>query len=91
MLITLYKIGGAHSRLFGTNGIHVKAKNERFTAASSRCHQNFEDENLVVVWQTTSKHCTKKHGARAAGLFFFIERIKSLICGDVADVTVVKS
>ena len=42
----------------------------------------------VVVWQTTSKHCTKK---RAARLFFFVQPIKSLICGVVVDVAVVKS
>ena len=45
----------------------------------------------VVVWQTTSKHCTKKRAARAARLFFFIQPIKSLICGVVVDVTVVRS
>ena len=42
----------------------------------------------VVVWQTTSKHCTKKRAARAARLFFFIQPIKSLICGVVVDVAV---
>ena len=45
----------------------------------------------VVVWQTTSKNCTKKRAARAARLFFFIQPIKSLICGVVVDVAVVKS
>ena len=45
----------------------------------------------VVVWQTTSKHCIKKRAARAARLFFFIQPIKSLICGVVVDVAVVKS
>jgi len=45
----------------------------------------------VVVWQTTSKHCTKKRAARAARLFFFIQPIKSLICGVVVDAAVVKS
>ena len=45
----------------------------------------------VVVWQTTSKHCTKKRAARAARLFFFIQPIKSLICGVVVDVAVVRS
>ena len=29
-LVTLYKIGEVHFRLLGTNGFHVKAKNERF-------------------------------------------------------------
>ena len=44
----------------------------------------------VVVWQTMSKHCTKNRAARAARLFFFIHPIKSLICGVVVDVAVVK-
>ena len=47
MLITLYTIGGVHFRLVGTNGFHVKAKSERFTAASSRCRQNLECENFT--------------------------------------------
>ena len=34
MLVTLYKIGGVHFRLFGTRGFHVKAKNERFNTTS---------------------------------------------------------
>ena len=45
----------------------------------------------VVVWQTTSKHCTKKRAARAARLFFFVQPIKSLICGVGVNVAVVKS
>ena len=45
----------------------------------------------VVLWQTTSKHCTKKRAARAARLLFFIQPIKSLICGVVVDVAVVRS
>ena len=47
MLIMLYKIGELHFRLLGTNGFHVKAKSERFTAASSRCHQNLKYENFM--------------------------------------------
>ena len=46
MLITLYKIGGVDFRLLATNGFRVKAKKERFTAASSRCRQNLKYENL---------------------------------------------
>jgi len=46
-LITLYKIGEVHFRLLGTNGFHVKAKNQRFTAAGSRCRQNLKDENFT--------------------------------------------
>ena len=90
MLITLYKIGELHFRLLGTNGFHVKAKSERFTSASLRCRQNLKYENFIVC-QTTSKHCTKKRAARAARLFSFIQPIKSLICGVVVDVAVVKS
>ena len=39
----------------------------------------------------TSKQCTKKRAARAARLFFFIQPIKSLICGVAVDVAAVKS
>ena len=47
MLITLHEIGEV-SRPFtciGTSGFHVKAENERFTSASSRCRQNLKYEN----------------------------------------------
>ena len=47
MLVTLYKIGGVHFRLLGTSGFHVKAKNERCTAATSRCRQNLKYENFT--------------------------------------------
>ena len=47
MLITLYKIGEVHFRLLGTNGFHVKAKNERFTTASARCRHNLKYENFM--------------------------------------------
>ena len=47
MLITLYKIGELHFRLLGPNSFHVKAKNERFTASSSRCRQNLKYENFM--------------------------------------------
>ena len=36
-----------HFHLLGTNGYHAKAKNERFTAASSRCRQNLKYENFT--------------------------------------------
>ena len=47
MSITLYKIGEPHFPLLGTNGFQVKAKSERFTAASSRCRQNLKYENFT--------------------------------------------
>ena len=37
------------------------------------------------------KKCTKKRAARAARLFFFIQPIKSLICGAVVVIAVVIS
>ena len=43
----------------------------------------------VVIWQTTSKNCTKVRAARAARLFFLIQPIKSLICGVVVAVVIV--
>ena len=46
MLITSYKIGKVKFRLLGTNGFHLKAKNEIFSAAGSRCRQNLKYENL---------------------------------------------
>ena len=49
MLIPLYKIGGVLFRLLATNGFRVKAKKERFTAASSRCRQNLIFEVLTTT------------------------------------------
>ena len=48
MLGTLCKIGEVHFRLLGTNVFHVYAKNERFTAASSRRRQNLKYENFKL-------------------------------------------
>ena len=47
MLITLYKMGGVHFRLLGTHVFYVKAKYERFTAASFRCRQNLKYKNFT--------------------------------------------
>ena len=33
--------------MLGTNSFHVKAKNERFTAAGSRCRNNLKYENFT--------------------------------------------
>ena len=38
----------------------------------------------VFIWQTTSKYSTKKLASSAVLLFFIIQAIKSLICGQVA-------
>ena len=60
MLITLYKIGGVHFRLLGTNGFHVKAKSERFTAASSRCCHNLIYENFTSSFCRLRKNIAPK-------------------------------
>ena len=86
MLITWYKIGEVHSLLLSTNGFHAKARNERFTAASSRCRQNFKYFTSSFV----KTHCTKTRSASAAQLSF-LQPMKSLTYGVVVDVAVVKS
>ena len=40
-------MGGLQIHLLGTNGFHVKTKNERFTAASFRCRQKLKYENFT--------------------------------------------
>ena len=42
----------------------------------------------VVIWQTTSKNCTKVRAARAARLFLLIQPIISLFCGVIVVVAV---
>ena len=60
MLITLYKIGELHFRLLSTNGVHVKAKNERFTAAGSRCRQNLWYENFTSSFRRLRQNIAPK-------------------------------
>ena len=43
----MFKIGWVHFRFLGMNGFHVKEKNERFTAVSTRCCQNLKYENFM--------------------------------------------
>ena len=74
MLVTLSKIREVHFRLLGRNGFHVKAENERFTAVLSSEPQKRKFH--FVIWQTTSKNCTKKRAAQGARLFFLIQPIK---------------
>ena len=46
MSVALYKVGKVHFRLIGTNGFNIKAKNERFADAGSRCRQN-----VIQIWK----------------------------------------
>ena len=57
MLITLYKIGELHFHLLGTNGFHVKAKSERFTAASSCC---VITSNMTISRRRLADYCDVK-------------------------------
>ena len=80
MLVTLQKIGEVLFLWLGTIGFHVKAENERFTAAALRCRQDFVKlprRHLADYVKT----CTKKRAPRAARLFFLIQPVKSFICG----------
>ena len=60
MLVTLYKIGEVHFRLLGTNRYHVKAENERFTAASSRCRQKLKYENFTSLFDRLRQNIAPK-------------------------------
>ena len=82
MLVPVYKIGEKHFPLLGTNGFHAKAKNERFTATGSCCRQNLKNRNISRRrLPDYVKHCTKRHAARAARLFFLGQSSISLIYG----------
>ena len=60
MLITLYKISGVHFRLLGTSGFRAKARNQRLTAASSRCLQNLEHENFTSSFGSLRQNIAPK-------------------------------
>ena len=86
------QIGGGHFRLLGTNGFHVKAKNERFTSASSRCRQNLKYEIFTSSFGRLRQNIAPKSVPHVQhDYFFFIQPIKSLICDVFVDVAVVKS
>jgi len=70
--------------LLGTNGFHVKAENERFPGAVSRCRQNFKYENFTLTHDRPRQKIAPKGVPHVQhDYFFFIQPIKSLICGVV--------
>ena len=69
-LITSYKIDEVHFRLLGTNGFHVKAKNERFTAAVRVVDRT---SNMKIHVVNCLADYLKKRAVRAARLFFRIQ------------------
>ena len=73
MLIKLYKIAGeVHFRLLGTNGFHIKAKNERFIAAGSRCCQNLKYENFKSLFGRLHQKIAAKSVPHVQHDYFFV-------------------
>ena len=84
MLVTLHtKKGEVHFHLLGTNGYHAKAKNERFTAASSRSRQNLKYENFTSSFARSQKIALKGVPHMQHDHFSSRNKIKPLVC-DVA-------
>ena len=88
MFVTLYKIGEVHCRLVGTDGFHAKAKNERFTAAGSRCRLNLKYENFTASFSRLRQKIAPKSLPHVT-IIFRLQPIKSLICGVVVVVAAV--
>ena len=72
LILTSYKIGEVHFRLLGTNGFHVKAKNERFTAAGSRCGQNHKYENFTSLFGRLRQKIAAKGVQHVQHDYFFL-------------------
>ena len=79
MLITLYKIGGVLFRLFGTNGFHVKAKNERFTVASFLCRQNLKYENFTSSFGRLRQNIAPKSVPHVQHDYYFFHSTNNII------------
>ena len=68
----LYRIGELHFRLLGTNSFYVlKAKNERFTAASSRYRQNLKYENFTLSFGRICRKIVPKSVPHVQHDYFF--------------------
>ena len=90
MFITLCKKGEVFFHLIGTNGFHVKAKNDLLL----RARVVVRTSNMKISPRRSADYVKKLHqkrAARAARLFFFIQPIKSLICGAVFAIAAVIS
>ena len=88
----MYKIGEVHFRFFGTNAFKrfTAEGRENFTSSVSRLRRKRAPKRAPHVQHEyffLSYFFGGKKGApHAARLFFFIQRIKSLICGVVVAV-----
>ena len=70
ILVMLYERGGVTFRLLSTNGFHVKANSERFTAASSRCRQNLKYENFTSSFARLRQNIAPKSVAHVQHDYF---------------------
>ena len=86
MLATFYKIGGVHFSMLCTNGFHVKAKIERFTAASSCCCQKLKYENFTSSFARLRQSIAPKSVPHVQHDYFSsFNQSNHLICGVVVD------
>ena len=88
----MYKIGEEQFLLLGTNGFHVKAKNERYLLLRARVVVRIS--KMKISRRRLADYVTKlhqKHAASPARSFSLIQPTKSLICGVVVVVAVVIS
>jgi len=67
----LYKLGEVYFRLLGTNGFHVEAKNERFSAAGSRCRQKLKYENFTLSFGRPHQKIAPKSALHVQHDYFF--------------------
>ena len=92
MFVTLYETGEVHFCLLGSNGIYVKAENEKFIAAGLRCRENRKYEKFTASSDRLRQKLHQKScRTRSTILFFIIQPIKLLICGVAVVVAVVIS
>ena len=80
ILLTLYEGGEAWIRLLGTNCFHVKAENERFPGAVSRCRQNFKYENFTLTHdRPRQKIAAKGLACRTCSTIIFFHSTNQII------------
>ena len=60
MFVTLHETGEKPFCVFGTNGFHVKAENEKFIAVGLRCRQNHKYENFTPCFGRLRQNLRKK-------------------------------
>ena len=83
-LVTLYKPGEVYFRLLGTNGYHVKAKKERFSATGWRFRQNLKYENFPSSFGRPRQKIAPKSVLHVQHDYF--SSFNLLICDVVVDV-----